>query len=90
MVDGPKVDCDHESRQPGGEGDKNQAHPGIAVRGGCFVVEEPLKKMADQVRELAPLRRSHRAKGRLLIEAKHLWIGHQKQPLDCIKHGCSA
>src|SRR6185437_1932765 len=90
VVDGPKVDCHHEWWQPCDEGDKNQAHPGIAGGGSCFRVEEALQKMPDKVREVASLRLPNGSEASLLVEAEHLRIGHQKEPLDRVRHGCSA
>ena len=51
----PQIHCDHERRQPGGEGNLNKARFGVAIRGGGFVVEETLQKVAQQMGELAPL-----------------------------------
>ena len=66
----------------GGKGDLDQARFGVAVGRGGFVIEEAFKKMTDQQRELAALRRARDAERRLGVQREGLRLGHHEEALE--------
>jgi hypothetical protein len=54
------------------------------------MIEEPLDKMTYEQRDLAALRRPHRAKRRLHVHGEHLRFGAGKETLENFSHAASA
>jgi hypothetical protein len=86
VVNGPEVDGDKEWREACGEGDLDQTRLGISIGRRRFVIEETLKKMANQERELAALWYTCRAKCCLDVHRKYLGLSVGEEALERISH----
>ena len=78
MVDRPQIKRDDKVRKADDESGKHEPRLGVAVGRGCFVIEETLQKMAQQVGELAPLRLADRSTGCLRAQRENVRVRHKQ------------
>ena len=90
VVDRPKIDGNYEAGKAGSKGDLDKTRFGVAVGRSGFVIEEALKKMTDEQRELSALRHTHGTQRGLLVQRERLRIGHGEKTLEAICYGRAA